>query len=401
MLMKLGVICSPLGGCLPPFGHSRKEIATAAIIGIAASAAAAIGGTVANTIAQNHANNANEDMVKDTNRTNYQIAQETNEMSQQQFQQNMDWSKEQFSKQREFALEDREYNSIQNQVKRAINAGINPAAVIGNGSAAYSTTPVSSVGTPSQSNFQAPHMEAGHVDPVHYDFSGISESVGHAVDAYNNSRMINAQIENTYADTQIKRADSFTRLAENMARVRKLYTENEALLQSNKLSESTRKKIEAEQKSIEQQMSYFESVKEDMSKGIRLGNTRVEREMKHIDFQEEHMADESKRAWTELGIHRALANSQIKLNSENLKVFESVAAHNWELAKNEYYKRGSIKEAALAAKIHRELLEQYQGEKVRELGYRNSDVWHRDAWDLANYLSGAILNGLQTIPKFK
>lgn len=399
--MKLGVICSPLGGSQPPFGHSRKEAATAAIIGAIATAAIGAGSAIANNVAQNHANNANQDMVKDTNRTNYQIAQETNEMSQQQFNQNMDWSKEQFGLQRQYALEDREYNSIENQVKRAINAGINPAAVIGNGSAAYSTTPVSSVGTPSQSNFQVPHMDSGHVDPVHYDFSGISESVGHAVDAFNQSRMINAQIENMNADTQIKRHQDLTTVAEGLARVRKMYSENEVMLQNAKLSESTRKKIEAEQDQIRQNMEYFETVKDDLVRGVRLGNTRVEREMKHIDFQEEQMADESRRAWIELGIKRALANSQINLNEENLKVFESVAAHNWELAKNEFYKRGSVKESSLTAKIHRELLEQYQGEKVRELGYRNSTVWHRDAWDLANYLSGAILAGLQTIPKFK
>lgn len=396
--MKLGLYCSPLGGVTPPFGHSRKEIGTLVALGGLALAA---GGTIASVASQNSANNTNLDAVREANAANLQIARETNEMSQQQFNQNMNWSKEQFGLQRQYALEDREYNSIENQVRRAVAAGINPAAVIGNGSAAHQTTPVGSVGTPSQSNFQVPHMEAGHVEPVNYDFSGISESVGHAVDAYNNSRMINAQVENIYADTQIKRHQDLTTVAEGLGRVRKLYSENQSLLASANLSEATRKKIEKEQEKIEQEMKYFEQVKDDLARGVRLGNTRVEREMKHIDFQEEQMADESKRAWTELGIKRALANSQIKLNEENLKVFESVAAHNWELAKNEYYKRGSIKEGALAIKIHRELFEQYQGEKVRELGYRNSTVWHRDAWDLANYLSGAILNGLQTIPKFK
>lgn len=307
--MKLGLYCSPLGGVTPPFGHSRKEVA-AAIIGAVGAIAATTISAAANSSSVSSANEANKKNMEDTNATNLQIARETNEMSQQQFNQNMQWSKEQFATQRQYALEDREYNSIENQVKRAVNAGINPSAVIGNGSAAYSTTPVGSVGTPSQSNFHVPHMEASHVEPTQYDFSGLSEGVGHAVDAFNQSRMINAQVENTNADTQIKRADSMTRLAENIARVRKLYTENEALLQSNKLSEATRKKIEAEQKQIEQEMQYFEEVKDDLVRGVRLGNTRTEREMEHMGF------DEMMRMY-ELDMQRDLANSQISLNSAN------------------------------------------------------------------------------------
>lgn len=318
--MKLGLYCSPLGGVTPPFGHSRKEVATALIAGAAAIIGAGVT-AAATSSSVSSTNEANKQMTEDANKTNLQIARETNEMSQQQFNQNMQWSKEQFATQRKYALEDREYNSIENQVKRAINAGINPSAVIGNGSAGYSTTPVGSVSLPSQSNFQAGYAQAGHVDPVHYDFSGISEGIGHAVDAFNQSRMISADIENKNADTQIKRADSMTRLSENIARVRKLYTENEALLQSNKLSESTRKKIEAEQEQIRQNMEYFESVKDDMAKGVRLTNTRVERETRHMDFEESmRMA--------ELAIQRKLADSGVDLNAAHAALALSQASES-------------------------------------------------------------------------
>lgn len=316
--MKLGLYCSPLGGVTPPFGHSRKEIGTLMALG---TLAVGVGSVIAGASAQSSANEANKQMTEDTNKTNLQIARETNEMSQAQFNSNMQWSKEQFGLQRQYALEDREYNSIQNQVNRALAAGINPSAVIGNGSAAHSTTPVGSVSLPSQSNFQTGYAQAGHVDPVNYDFSGISESIGHTVDAFNQSRMISANVENTNADTQIKRADAMTRLSENLARVRKLYTENEALLQSNKLNEATRNKIQAEQKSIEQQMSYFESVKDDMAKGVRLTNTRVERETKHLDFEENmRMA--------ELAIQKKLADSGINLNSANAALALSQASES-------------------------------------------------------------------------
>lgn len=307
--MKLGLFCCPLGGSQPPFGHSRIEISLGAALAIGiGTAVAGTAGAIASSSSASSANEANKAMTEDTNKTNLQIARETNEMSAQQFDQNMQWSKEQFGLQRKYALEDRDYNSIENQVKRAIAAGINPSAVIGNGSASYSSHPVGAVGLPSQSSFQVPHMQAGHVDPVHYDFSGISEGIGHAVDAFQQSRLASANIDNINADTQIKRADSMTRLAENIARVRKLYTENEALLQSNKLSEATRKKIEIEQDEIKQQMEYFEEVKDDLAHGVRLGNTRVEREMQHMDF------DEMMRMY-ELDMQRDLANSQISLNS--------------------------------------------------------------------------------------
>lgn len=305
--MKLGLYCSPLGGVTPPFGHSRKEIGTLVALG---TLAVGVGSVIAGASAQSSANEANKQMTEDTNKTNLQIARETNEMSQQQFNQNMQWSKEQFAKQREYALEDREYNSIQNQVNRALAAGINPSAVIGNGSAAHSTTPVGSVSLPSQSNFQAGYAQAGHVDPVNYDFSGISESVGHAVEAFQNSRLINARIENMYADTQIKRHQDLTTVAEGLARVRKLYSENEALLQSAKLSDSTRKKIEAEQDQIRQNMQYFEEVKDELVRGVRLGNNRVERETQHIGFKE--MMEQYR-----VDIQRDLADSQISLNSAN------------------------------------------------------------------------------------
>lgn len=305
--MKLGLYCSPLGGVTPPFGHSRKEIGTLVALG---TLAVGVGSVIASSASQNSANNANLDMVRETNATNLQIARETNEMSQQQFNENMNWSKEQFGLQRQYALEDREYNSIQNQVKRALAAGINPSAVIGNGSAAHSTTPVGSMSLPSQSNFQTGYAQAGHVDPVNYDFSGISESVGHAYDAFNQSRLISANIDNMNADTQIKRHQDLTTVAEGLARVRKLYTENEVMLQNARLSEATRKKIEKEQEKIEQEMQYFEEVKDELVRGVRLGNNRVERETQHIGFKE--MMEQYR-----VDIERDLADSAISLNSAN------------------------------------------------------------------------------------
>lgn len=308
--MKLvSLFARPLGVDSTPFGHSEKSIASAIIAGVAAVASSVIA-SAANSSSVSSTNAANLQAQADANATNKEIARETNEMSQAQFNSNMQWSREQFYKQREYALEDREYNSIQNQVQRAVAAGINPAAVIGNGSAAYSTTPVGSVGTPSQSNFQAAHMDAGHLDPVHYDFSGISEGVGHAIDAYQNSRLIDAQVENYRYDSQIKRADAATRLSENIARIRKIYSENQSLLASSNLSDATRMKIEADQRKIEQEMEYFEEVKDDLVRGVRLGNTRVEREMKHMDFEE--MMEQYR-----VDIQRDLADSQISLNSAN------------------------------------------------------------------------------------
>lgn len=375
--MKLGLFVSPLGGIAPPFGHSEKGMAvTAALIGAGAALAGGIGSNIANGIS-----------TSNTNQTNMEIAKMNNETSQKQYEETMKWLQEQFYKQRQFSLEDRSYNSIGQTVQRALAAGINPSAIVGNGQSQGQS--VSSVGAPSPSVLQAPHIM-----PQHFDFTGLSEGIGRAVDAFYENRLRQKQAEGLEYDNQIKAATAATAFWREMQQIRNLMADTD-----EKLSRLPKNSAE-----YQETLARKESIERDLWERIDNYNERrkqLENSNKLMARQEQHIGVEEAQAWTEIGIKRALANSQIQLNSENLKVFESVAAKNWEEAKNEFYRRGSVKEAVVTDKIHNELLKQYQGEKIRELGYRNSDVWHRDAWDLANYLSGAILQGLQTIPKYR
>lgn len=312
--MKLGLYCSPLGGIMPPFGHSRKE---AWIVPVVMAASAVFDG-VMNSVGQNKANNANMDAVNATNATNLQISRETNAMSQQQFDRNMQWAQQQFSTQREFALEDREYNSIENQVRRALAAGINPSAVVGNGSAAHSTTPVSSVGLPSQSNFQAGYAQAGHVEPLEYDFTGLRESVGHAMDAYYENRLKQANTRKTNADAQTAEINNLTQHLKNLAELRKTMAQIDREIADKNTSEAQRDKLikdkEQIQQFIDEQNETFGLRKQRLEKGNALldrQGQKIDRDIQHIDFEE-------RIATRRLDIESALAMSNIQLNSGQL-----------------------------------------------------------------------------------
>lgn len=304
--MKLGLYCSPLGGSQPPFGHSRKEAWVVPVV----MAATAVFDGVMNSVGQNKANNANMDAVNATNATNLQISRETNAMSQQQFNDNMKWAHEQFAKQREYALEDREYNSIENQVRRALAAGINPSSVVGNGSAAHSTTPVSSVGLPSQSNFQAGYAQAGHVEPVEYDFTGLRESVGHAMDAYYENRLKLANTRKTNADAQTAEINNLTQHLKNLAELRKTMAQIDREIADKNTSEAQREKLIKEKEQIQQfideQNETFGLRKQKLEKG----NALLDKESEKIDADIIHQKNQDQ-------IARDLANSQISLNDSN------------------------------------------------------------------------------------
>lgn len=115
------------------------------------------------------------------NKTNIQIARENNEAqmnmlrSQQAYNENM-WNKQ------------NEYNLPANQVKRLLDAGINPSAVFGSGS----VSEAGSLTAPSM-----PSLQQAHVSPYSPDLSG----VGNAVNAYYQNQLVNAEKKRTQAET--------------------------------------------------------------------------------------------------------------------------------------------------------------------------------------------------------
>ena len=119
---------------------------------------------------------------KSANQTNLQIARENNQSQRELFHEQMAYNTDMWNKQNQ-------YNLPVNQVQRLLAAGINPAAVYGNGT-------MSEAGQLTAPN--APNLQQAHVSPYDFDFSG----VGQAVNAYYQNQLINEQKKKTAAETK-------------------------------------------------------------------------------------------------------------------------------------------------------------------------------------------------------
>lgn len=152
-----------------PFAPRSKMI-SAALLPAALSAGSNVFSSVLGAYTQSQANKQNIQLARETNAQNYKMFKE-----QQAYNLDM-WNKQ------------NEYNLPVNQVQRLLAAGINPSAVFGNGS----VTPASQVGGVNQPNLVTPH-----VNPYQPNLN-----VGEAVNAFNESMLVNAQRKKLEADTK-------------------------------------------------------------------------------------------------------------------------------------------------------------------------------------------------------
>ena len=176
---------------LPFAPRSKCDPVTAATLGPAV--VTALGGIINSMFgssSQDSANRTNLEIAK----MNADLQRETNEQNYKMFQEQNAWNEDMWNKQNE-------YNLPANQVQRLLDAGINPAAVFGNGSA----TPASSVQSQTAPQFNAPQVNA-QVHPYQPNFG-----IGDAVNAYmqselNNSlrKKYNAETAHTEALTQFE-----------------------------------------------------------------------------------------------------------------------------------------------------------------------------------------------------
>lgn len=121
----------------------------------------------------------------DTNKTNLQIARETNQQNRELFNQQLAWQEDMWNK-------TNAYNDPSHQVELLQKAGINPAAVYGNGS----TSPASMPSVPS-----ANPMQSASVAPLDYSF--ISQGVDNGINAYFENQLKNNYVKKSFSDAQI------------------------------------------------------------------------------------------------------------------------------------------------------------------------------------------------------
>lgn len=145
-----------------------------AAVPAAITAGSALLGSVANLFGQSAANSANIKMQRETNALNYQMFQE----------------QQQFAKdQQTLALA---YNDPSAQVARLREAGVNPAAVFGNGSISEASALNSPSGNP---------MVAPQVQPL--DFSGIGSAAQFFNNAFFQNQLLAAQVDKTKQEGRI------------------------------------------------------------------------------------------------------------------------------------------------------------------------------------------------------
>lgn len=242
-------------------------------LALAIGAIAAGGASIASAQSQASANDTNLKMNSETNETNKQIASETNELQAQQFQQNMNWLREQY-------YNTQNYNSPKNMVARYKAAGINPYFAMGNSAGASAS---SSVGGASVPSYSVPHMEAGHVEPINYDFSGLSDSVAHANDAYYQNEFVSEQtqamrIENTYraAKQLMELHESQSRIQQNLASAKVGSAQYELLL---KQKEQT-----------DQAINLVASQMEDLKVQPKIQNQLAQAQTDYVKAQKEYQS---------------------------------------------------------------------------------------------------------------
>lgn len=151
----------------------------AVVAGSAIAGGSSLLGSILNLFGQSRANAQNIAMQRETNAQNYKM-----------FQEQLQFAKEQ----QQLAMS---YNDPSGQVARLRQAGVNPAAVFGNGSVAEA----SSINPPS-----APNMVAPQVQPL--DYSGIGAAGVGFVQSYFQNQLTNAQIDKTKNDSQISKVQA-------------------------------------------------------------------------------------------------------------------------------------------------------------------------------------------------
>lgn len=379
---------------MSPFGSSDKCIASMiGALGAATFGALAAGATSAsNSSSQKSANATNLQISRETNERNYQIAKETNEMSQAQFNTNLNWLKEQFYKQREYALDERAYQDPSAIVDRLLKAGVNPAFGLGQGQMA--TPAVSAVGAPSQSSFQAGYSQAGHVDPVTVDYTGIGQSLGHAFDAFMSNELINAQTKKTNNEAQIAGVQAAMELSRQMSSLRKEYAEVENLLSSARLSDSQRQNLQKQRDLLDREIEFATLSMNDRIEQLQTGNDlaraqrkRMERETEHIDF-EEYLS------LNRLDIERALANSNIHLNGTQVSHLLADISLIGKKVQTEISKGINVDEDTVTKSIMNELKQIELTEESTHHKLVNSNAVTYSAYYAAKYIKDLIFKNI-------
>lgn len=159
------------------------------------------------------------------NRANMKIAQMNNEWSERMMDKQNLMNIDQWNRESKFALDmwnrNNEYNSAKAQVQRYREAGLNPALMMGQGSAGVSQ----GASTPSGNSVGLPSPSQARVQP--YDFSSFSNMVGMVVEQAAMLSRNQAEVNNLNAQTDVARAKARAEIEKMREETRNVKFRNE------------------------------------------------------------------------------------------------------------------------------------------------------------------------------
>lgn len=245
------------------------------------------------------------------NRTNLEIARMTNQANREQLESQQAWSEQMWQKQ--FDAQN-EYNLPKNQVKRLLEAGINPAVLGGNNS-----MPAGSVGM-NQPSSNA--MQGATVHPYDYAsvFNDAAVGVDQAVNAYYQNKLLDSQVRNKDVDTSIQQVNLQFSAMEKMANLLHIKSDISNKLSSSRLSESQRDYYQSLKEQIDWNINLFKDTYDDMKRRESLQNDLMFEQTNSVkqDIIMKKIENSYKPALLSAGLR--LSNAQATSLLENLRL---------------------------------------------------------------------------------
>lgn len=381
-----------LGQNFCPFAPNRKHIPAAIIAAGALAAAGAAASSVSNVSAQKSANETNLELTRMTNETNKEIARENNAISQGQFNTNLKWLQEQFYKQREFELANQAYENPVNVAQRLRAAGINPAFAIGQFPTGSASSSVSGVGAPSPSQLATGYSEAGHVDPIHYDFSGITDSIGHSVNAYAQNQLLNEQTESQSIDNSIKRATAAVEVSKRIQELRVARAKEAEILSNTHLTDKEREYRQSQLDRLDLEIDVFSAQMSALKQQPYVQNDMIREQRESIKWDIELKKIDAV-------IKPALANMQIRLSQSQMAVLAEQVNLVANEAKESYARGEKVTAEIIGQRIKNSLDNVVFQRENQKWNVRQGTYGTKALGAFSDYIGEVIFGGLKGLFK--
>ena len=302
------------------------------------------------------------------NKTNMKIAQMNNQAQMDMLRSQQVYNEQMWNKQND-------YNLPQNQVKRLLDAGINPAAVFGNGQ-------VSEAG--SLTAPQLPSLQQAHVNPFTPDFSGL----GSAVDSYFDHITKMESARSIGLDNEAKRTELKYQVSRLLLDMRERVQNINESLSRQHLNEQQRDNLISEKHDLENRISYFEN-------NVETFNEREKKTNQLMDYQSQNLIADTALKRANSRVQNLIADYYPAITQMELNQMSANIGNIIEDTQNKI-RDGRIKDKTAAAmQMQNEIQEMLnKNEKFRQ-NVRNNNKFTRSMFTALDLISDSMFKGLK------